>query len=136
MRWRQRLTRSCAIRAPRSTAGASACRARARCARSPRTISLSMARATERWQFEWRRTWRDVWSPSFERIWHTLFETSGSAHVYHRPALVHAWADTCGQTVQADPMFGLARSTSGAELVLPWVIARQPGRLAVRRTLG
>lgn len=90
---------------------------------------------TERWQFEWRRAWSDVWSASFEQTWQAMFEAADSAHVYHQPALVRAWADTCGRTLNAEPMFGLARSTAGVQLLLPWVVVRYAGRLAVRRAL-
>ena len=95
-----------------------------------------MPQHAERWHFEWRRTWSDVWSASFERTWRTLYEASPWAHVYHEPELVRAWADTCGQAIGAEPMFGLARSTSGVQLLLPWVVVRQAGRLAARRTLA
>ena len=91
--------------------------------------------ATESWQFEWRRRWSDVWSSGFEQTWQALFDGSPSAHVYHRPALVRAWAETCGHAVGAEPMFGLGRAAGGIQVLLPWVVLRYRGRLAVRRVL-
>ncbi len=89
----------------------------------------------ERWRFEWRRTWAEVWSSAFEQTWRALLAASASAHVYHQPALVRLWAETCGRAADAEPMFGLARSQDGAELLLPWVVVRYVGRFAARRTL-
>jgi CelD/BcsL family acetyltransferase involved in cellulose biosynthesis len=94
-----------------------------------------MARPTDRWHFEWCRTWRDVWSDPFERTWRTQLEASGATHVYHQPALVKAWADTCAHSSQIEPLFGRVRSATGVELLLPWVVVRRAGRLTVRRTL-
>ncbi len=87
------------------------------------------------WRFDWLRDWSGVWDGSFERTWRRMFEASASSHVYHHPSLVKAWADTCGLAAGHQPMFGLAHASSGADVVLPWIISRQRGTVAIRRRL-
>jgi CelD/BcsL family acetyltransferase involved in cellulose biosynthesis len=94
-----------------------------------------MATAIDGWTFEWRRSWDEVWEPSFVERWRTIFEASACAHVYHRPELVRQWAETVGAAIHAAPHVGVATSSTGATVVLPWVIVPYGGRFAVRRTL-
>jgi CelD/BcsL family acetyltransferase involved in cellulose biosynthesis len=89
----------------------------------------------DRWQFDWCRTWADVWGGPFERTWRRLFDASDCAHVYQHPALVRAWADTCGAAADARPMMGLARTYEGDDIVLPWIVAPQRGGVATRQRL-
>jgi CelD/BcsL family acetyltransferase involved in cellulose biosynthesis len=94
-----------------------------------------MTTGPDDWTFEWRRSWDEVWEAAFVARWRRVFETSTTAHVYHRPELVRQWADTVGAAIGADPCVGFATSSSGANVVLPWVIVPYSGRLTVRRTL-
>jgi CelD/BcsL family acetyltransferase involved in cellulose biosynthesis len=91
--------------------------------------------AAESWRFEWRRTWADVWSPALVATWRRMFESNTGAHVYHHPAVVRAWADTCGSAAPIAPMVGLAHADNGAQALLPWIISQSRGSLAVRRQL-
>jgi CelD/BcsL family acetyltransferase involved in cellulose biosynthesis len=91
--------------------------------------------ATGGWQFEWRRDWADVWREPFERTWCDAFASNDCAHVYHHPALVRAWADTCGRAAGIEPLIGFARANTGQQVLLPWVISRTSGTVVVRRTL-
>jgi len=43
--------------------------------------------------------------------------------------------DTVGRACGAEPHFGLATSSSGAQLLLPWIVVPYRGRFIVRRTL-
>jgi CelD/BcsL family acetyltransferase involved in cellulose biosynthesis len=94
-----------------------------------------MAAATDGWTFEWRRSWDEVWEPAFVDRWRAVFEASACAHVYHRPELVRQWAETVGAAIHAAACVGIATSSSGATVVLPWVVVPYGGRFAVRRTL-
>jgi len=94
-----------------------------------------MTPATDGWQFEWRRDWADVWREPFERTWCDAFASNDDAHVYHHPALVRAWADTCGREAGIEPLIGFARADTGQQVLLPWVISRSRGTVVVRRTL-
>ena len=94
-----------------------------------------MTPATDGWQFEWRRDWADVWREPFERTWCDAFASNDDAHVYHHPALVRAWADTCGREAGIAPLIGFARADTGQQVLLPWVISRSRGTVVVRRTL-
>jgi CelD/BcsL family acetyltransferase involved in cellulose biosynthesis len=85
------------------------------------------------WRFEWRRTWDDVWDGPFEVTWREMLSSNDHAHVYHHPSLVRAWAETCGRN--AEPAVGLAHDPHGRRVLLPWVVVKYGGRLAVRRTL-
>jgi len=87
------------------------------------------------WTFEWRRSWNEVWDDSFTARWRRLLEAATWSHVYHRPELVRRWAETVGLVCGAQPHFGLATASSGAQLLLPWIVVRQAGRFVVRRTL-
>jgi CelD/BcsL family acetyltransferase involved in cellulose biosynthesis len=94
-----------------------------------------MPRARDTWRFEWRRTWAEVWDGPFERTWRRMFDASDHAHVYQHPALVRAWADTCGSSARVEPMMGLATSHGGDDVVLPWIVTGQRGSVASRRRL-
>lgn len=94
-----------------------------------------MSGGGERWSFEWRRTWTEVWSDSFMRQWQDWYDSSALRHVYHRPALARAWADTIGATTSATPFVGVATASTGAKLLLPWIVVSYRGRFIVRRTL-
>jgi len=98
-------------------------------------MSLSMNVTTDTWTFEWRRSWDEVWEASFVARWRGIAEASTCAHVYHRPDLVRQWADTIGTAIQAEAHVGIATSSGGATVVLPWVVVPYGGRFAVRRTL-
>jgi len=87
------------------------------------------------WRFEWRRTWPDVWEPSFQATWTALFDRNPNAHVYHRPDVVRAWAETHGAQQGARPMMGLAVDPEGRRLLLPWVVVPRRGRISRRRVL-
>src|SRR5437016_1932736 len=88
------------------------------------------------WCFDWHRTWDTVWTPEVETAWRLIFESSARAQVYHHPALVRAWAETCGRAAGVTPMIGIARSEDGACVLLPWSISQSRGSLIVRRQLG
>lgn len=87
------------------------------------------------WRFEWRRTWDAVWAPTFQDTWAGLLATSGSAHVFHQPDVVRAWAGTRAAALDADPLVGLARHQSGAQALLLWVVVPYRGRFLPRRVL-
>jgi CelD/BcsL family acetyltransferase involved in cellulose biosynthesis len=94
-----------------------------------------MPHRADSWTFEWRRSWAEVWDDSFTARWRRLLEAATWSHVYHRPELVRRWVNTVGLACGAEPHFGLATSSSGAQLLLPWIVVRQAGRFVVRRTL-
>lgn len=98
-------------------------------------MSPSMNAGTDVWTFEWRRSWGEVWEASFVARWRGIVEASTCAHVYHRPDLVRQWAETVGTAIQAEAHVGIATSSGGAIVVLPWVVVPYGGRFAVRRTL-
>jgi CelD/BcsL family acetyltransferase involved in cellulose biosynthesis len=87
------------------------------------------------WTFEWQRSWSEIWDGSFENRWRRLLDAATWSHVYHRPELVRRWVETVGRACGAEPHFGMATSSSGAQLLLPWIIVPQDGRFIVRRTL-
>jgi CelD/BcsL family acetyltransferase involved in cellulose biosynthesis len=91
--------------------------------------------APERWRFEWRRSWTDVWSDGFVGEWRRMLTLASRRHVYHRPEVVRGWVETRGARLAAQAHFGIATSSSGAQLLLPWIIVKHRGRLMVRRTL-
>jgi CelD/BcsL family acetyltransferase involved in cellulose biosynthesis len=88
------------------------------------------------WRFEWRRSWQQVWDHGFVDRWTRLRDASPSAHVYQSPAIVRAWAETCGGSDKVDPLIGLATGPGGTEVLLPWAVHRVHGRVAARRQLG
>jgi hypothetical protein len=87
------------------------------------------------WTFEWQRSWSEIWGDSFLSRWRCLLEKATWSHVYHRPELVRHWVETVGRSCGAEPQFGLATSSAGAQLLLPWIVVPQSGRFLVRRTL-
>jgi CelD/BcsL family acetyltransferase involved in cellulose biosynthesis len=87
------------------------------------------------WTFEWRRSWADVWTDSFEAEWHRAYAAATRAHVFQHPQLARAWADTCGAASGDEPLIGVGTGPDGARVLLPWVIRRAAGRVAVRRQL-
>jgi CelD/BcsL family acetyltransferase involved in cellulose biosynthesis len=86
------------------------------------------------WNFKWRRDWSQVWETGYVKEWMELLEKDPDANVYHRPELIRAWAETLGAALGAAPMFGQAEA-DGVQVLLPWVIVPQRGRIARRRTL-
>jgi len=94
-----------------------------------------MPARADSWTFEWQRSWREIWGASFANQWQRLLDTATWSHVYHRPELVRRWAETVGCACGAEPHFGLATSSSGAQVLLPWIVVPQGGRFVVRRTL-
>jgi CelD/BcsL family acetyltransferase involved in cellulose biosynthesis len=94
-----------------------------------------MLHTAECWRFDWRRSWDDVWSDEFMREWRRMLERASRSHVYHRPEVIRGWLDTRGARLAAEPHFGLATSSSGAQVFLPWIVVKYRGRLIVRRTL-
>jgi CelD/BcsL family acetyltransferase involved in cellulose biosynthesis len=90
---------------------------------------------SDNWTFEWHRSWNEIWSDSFLSRWRRLLDTATWRHAYHRPELVRRWVETVGRACDVEPHFGLATSSSGAELFLPWIVVPQNGRFIVRRTL-
>ncbi len=88
------------------------------------------------WQFEWRRSWPEVWEPAFVDRWSRLHDASPTAQMYQSPAVVRAWAETCGASAHAEPLIGMARGPSGTQVLLPWAVYRVQGRIAARRQLG
>jgi CelD/BcsL family acetyltransferase involved in cellulose biosynthesis len=91
--------------------------------------------AADAWRFEWRRTWADVWCDEFAARWHELRASASASHAYHEPGLVRAWLDTIGARLGVEPMVGIAMSSSGARVLLPWMVVTRRGRLTNRRTL-
>jgi CelD/BcsL family acetyltransferase involved in cellulose biosynthesis len=88
------------------------------------------------WRFEWKRSWPDVWAPDFVDRWNRLRRASPTAHVYQNPAVVRAWAETCGASVRAEPLVGMAVGPGGVEVLVPWTVHRVRGRVAARRQLA
>ncbi|MGH9347688.1 MAG: GNAT family N-acetyltransferase [Vicinamibacterales bacterium] len=86
------------------------------------------------WTFEWRRTWDDVFAAAFVARWNALRAADPHATVYHRPELVRAWAETCGDATGCEPLVGIA-SRAGVDVILPWVVAIRRGRLMTRRVI-
>jgi|SRR5262245_46362812 len=91
-----------------------------------------MPRDGAAWSFEWCRSWDDVWSPAFVARWSAMADAS-DAHVFQRPELSRAWAETCAADVQ--PLAGYGSNPDGARVLLPCVVRRMRGRVAVRRQL-
>ena len=87
------------------------------------------------WHFDWHRRWGDVWNTAFEATWWNVFDRATERHVYHRPDVVRAWAETCGQSVDVEPMLGFGSDGDGHHAVLPWVVVTYTGRLVQRRVL-
>jgi CelD/BcsL family acetyltransferase involved in cellulose biosynthesis len=94
-----------------------------------------MSAATNGWRFEWRRSWQEIWSEEFLREWRRVLAHAERPHVYHRPEVIRAWVDSCGATLDVEPYVGIATSTSGAEVLLAWIIVKHHGRVLTRRTL-
>jgi CelD/BcsL family acetyltransferase involved in cellulose biosynthesis len=88
------------------------------------------------WRFDWCRDWAAVWSPGFLSKWEALLAASPHANVYHQPAVVHAWAETHGRAIGAEPLFGLASGPGGALVLMTFTVAAHRGRLASRRSLS
>ena len=89
----------------------------------------------DRWRFEWRRSWKDVWTDDCLRDWRCVLAEAVEPHVYHQPEVARSWLETRGARLAVEPHFGLATSSSGARVFLPWIVVKYPGRLTVRRTL-
>ncbi len=89
---------------------------------------------TMNWTFEWRTTWADIWGTEFEQRWQALLDEAPRSRVFHRPEVVRAWAETCGQAAGCTPIFGIATSPEGHRVVLTWVVATYRGQ-GVRRVL-
>src|SRR6266851_351651 len=87
------------------------------------------------WRFEWRQSWTELWAKDFQATWLQLLARDPSAHAYHLPDLVRAWAETHGATLSATPMFGLATDDAHRQVLLPWVVVRRAGRFTRRRVL-
>src|SRR5665213_118552 len=94
-----------------------------------------MPHTADRWRFDWRRSWKDVWTDEFMREWRRMLAQASRPHIYHRPDVVRCWLETRGAQFAVEPHFGLATSSSGAQVFLPWIVVKYPGRLTVRRTL-
>jgi CelD/BcsL family acetyltransferase involved in cellulose biosynthesis len=98
-------------------------------------IEKPLAARSGEWRFEWRRSWAEVWDHEFVRRWESLFESAAHRHVFHRPALIRAWAETCGRAVGVEPFVGIASHTSGACVLIPWATRLNAGRMVRRRVL-
>jgi len=94
-----------------------------------------MPARADSWTFEWQRSWSGIWNGSFANRWRSLLDAATWRHVYHRPELVRRWVDTVGGACGAEPHFGLATSSSGVQLLLPWIVVPHGGRFIVRRKL-
>jgi CelD/BcsL family acetyltransferase involved in cellulose biosynthesis len=88
------------------------------------------------WRFDWRRDWNSVWSSDFISKWEALIDASPAANIYHRPAVVRAWAETHGRAIGAEPLFGYATNHDGARVLLTFIRRTQRGRLVKRRSLS
>lgn len=86
------------------------------------------------WTFEWRRTWDEVFDAEFVARWNALRAADPHATVYHRPGVIRAWAETCGDAAGCEPLFGVA-SCEGVDVFLPWVVVTRRGRLMTRRVI-
>jgi CelD/BcsL family acetyltransferase involved in cellulose biosynthesis len=87
------------------------------------------------WRFEWIREWPRVWDTEFQATWRHIQASDPLGHVYHRPDLVRAWAETRGREVGAQAMVGIASDEVGRRVLLPWVSVSYPGRFTRRRVL-
>lgn len=87
------------------------------------------------WALQWCRQWSEVWASEIQPAWRRLLEDAGGSHVYHRPEMVRAWVETCGEALGAEAMVGIASDDAGHRLLLPWVIVPYAGRLVGRRVL-
>ncbi len=87
------------------------------------------------WQFEWQRSWSKVWAEDFQQNWRALLTGAPQTNVYHRPEVVRSWVETCGEEIDAQPCFGVARHSKGHCLLMPWIIVTYAGRLGQRRVL-
>jgi CelD/BcsL family acetyltransferase involved in cellulose biosynthesis len=85
------------------------------------------------WRVTWRRQWAEVWTPDFQAHWRQLLHSAPTATVYHRPELIRAWAETCGEANGIEPLVGWAEGGEGERVLLPWVVARHGGRFVRRR---
>ncbi len=94
-----------------------------------------MTGRADTWRFTWARTWGEVRAPAFLDRWERLRAAAPMSHVFHAPALVRAWAETCGAAIGAAPHVGHVTGPGGAELLLPWVVVTYPGRFVRRRVL-
>lgn len=90
--------------------------------------------AEQRWTFEWRRTWDEVFDAAFVARWDELRRADPLSSVYHRPAVVRAWAESCADVTGCEPLFGVAMA-EGVTVLLPWVITTYRGRLISRRVI-
>jgi CelD/BcsL family acetyltransferase involved in cellulose biosynthesis len=90
--------------------------------------------AERSWTFEWRRTWDEVFDAAFVARWNALRSADSLSTVYHRPEVVRAWAESCGDSTGCEPLFGVA-SKDGAAVLLPWIVSNVRGRLMTRRVI-
>lgn len=88
------------------------------------------------WQFEWYDTWDEIWSGAVSDRWEQLLARDTSAHVYHDPRLVRAWAETHGRAEGARPMVGVGTDSAGRDVLVTWAVTEQRGRYVRRRSLG
>ena len=95
-----------------------------------------MPNGTEQeWRFTWRTTWPDVWKEEFLSPWNEMLQQASFSHVYHRPEVVRAWAETRGAALGAQPMIGLAANRKGCRVLLPWVVVAYRGKFFRRQVL-
>ena len=87
------------------------------------------------WRIDWCRSWGEAWAPDAQRRWRRILAEAEESHVYHRPEIVRAWAETRGAEVGARPAVGFAEDGEGAGVLLPWVVVPHDGRLLRRRVL-
>lgn len=87
------------------------------------------------WRFDWHDSWSSVWSPAVAARWTALLARDRSAHAYHDPRVVRAWAETHGRAIGASPLFGFATDAAGREVFVTWAVVAQRGRYAGRRSL-
>lgn len=94
-----------------------------------------MARATNStWVFDWCQTWDEVFDPGFVAQWKSLRRVADASTPYHEPAVVRAWAETCGKAIGCRPLFGVA-ARRDVTILLPWIIVVNRGRVVTRLTI-
>jgi len=95
-----------------------------------------MRRSDDGWRFARPLTWDDVWADDFIGRWNRIRAAAAQTHVYDRPALVRAWAETCGAAAEYEPAIAIARDLVNAtEVLVPWVVRRVRGSFASRHQL-
>jgi len=91
--------------------------------------------AEQEWRVAWRTAWPDVWEGGFLSTWNEMLQQAPFSHVYHRPEVVRAWAETRGAALEAQPMIGLAANRGGCRVLLPWVVVAYRGKFFHRQVL-